>query len=461
MAGLVALGVVIGFTSLLFIGNLFGEPSAGQVDGAREAKAKAKPMRLLREEALTVFGKPLERPDPPADAKSLILVVLTAVRRDHVEAYGADWGRTPFFGELGRQGTVFDDVISASPFSRTAAPAFLAGAHAATFDLVEPGPGPNHRVLPESATTLAEVLRDAGWATFGVTANFNYNSDAGFAQGFDTYRNAQAQGFHPRARTYGGKVRDRATEIVATHLEQTPDRPFFLFVNFVDAHAPLRVAPDEVAQFDPERPNARYRAVVARVDGYVRGLVDAVEKRDRSRDTDLVVAILGDHGEGLEQPAHHGEMHGRLLYGSSVRVPWIMSGAGVAKGHRVEGLVSHVDVMPTLVDFLGVPVPEAATGTSLAQHLRGERSRTERSEAFSDTWYFTANRSSIWTATTQCQLDFGTTGLDDGFADACYDRTSDPEFTSPEADPDLTKRLRAWRQEVSASVGTSGSEMQP
>ena len=117
--------------------------------------------------------------------------------------------------------------------------------------------------------------------------------------------------------------------------------------------------------------------------------------------------------------------------------------------------------MPTVLDLAGVPAPSGIDGQSWAAQLKGNGNRTTRERAFSDTWYFNANRSSIWTERMQCQKDFGTAGKpEDTFADGCFDRKTDPDFLDLKADPELQAALEAWRAEVTKSV-TAGPAPDP
>lgn len=85
-----------------------------------------------------------------------------------------------------------------------------------------------------------------------------------------------------------------------------------------------------------------------------------------------LLMVVADHGEGLDLPAHHGNGHGRYLYASAVHIPLLLHPPGLPAGHVVDGLSMNVDVAPTLLDLLGVPVPEVYDGKSLADAARGE-----------------------------------------------------------------------------------------
>jgi arylsulfatase A-like enzyme len=463
VAGLVLVGALLTFGVVMFLANFSGqmakrEPLPGtngpppmakaKMKAKAKGKAKGPPRPLVPAEELLV------RTEPPADAATapegapnVVMVVLTAARRDQLTPYGGSPAVTPFLDRMAAKGTLFDDVISESPFSRASATALLTGRHSWALDMVEPGPLASQKVLPDEVTTMAEVFRQQGWHTFGVTGNFNLNTDTGLAQGFDLFRNAQYAGFAPGRRTEAPAVE----AIVGDWLQARPaDKPFFLFLNLVDLHAPIRSVEQEVENFDPDEPNAVYRAALNRVDRHLEGIWSKLSEAGVADSTLLVVTA--DHGEGLSTPEHHGAMHGRLLFDSSVVIPLIVSGPGVAEGHVVKGITAQVDVVPTVLDTVGLPLPSDLDGRSWAAAVKGQADTTERKRAYSATWHFTAHRGSVWTSDRQCQLDFGSVGIDDDFVDACYDRTVDPTFTNVITDRALTDELDAWHNDVMKGV---------
>lgn len=473
LAGLIVVGALLGFGALLFLANFSGQvsdPTRPRMGGdpfatdksknkAKIAKGKGPKVKAgkVPEGELVVIGPPIEPVTPPPGAKNLVVVILTAVRRDHVTPYGGDPKLTPFLNTLASQGARFGDFVSAAPFSRTADVALLTGHHAAALDMVDPGPGPESKVLGEGVTTLAEHLRGKGWWTTGVTSNFNLNSSTGLAQGFDKYRDAQQNGFAPGSRLDGSGVVQNASTFLRDRTDEEKKRPFYLQVSFVDPHQPIRSGPDLIEAWDPDKPNAGYRASVNRVDGYLKLLVDELDALGHTVGKDTYLVVVGDHGEGLEQPPHHGKQHGRLLYESSVAQPWIVAGPEVPGNRVVQGLASSTDLTPTVLELLGLPAPTGVEGRSWAAQVRGQGDRTTRDRAYSDTWYFTANRSSIWTDRLQCQKDFGSIDIDDAFAEGCYDRKTDPDFTNLVRDEALLAELVAWRLEVSKKVTESAA----
>ena len=205
-------------------------------------------------------------------------------------------------------------------------------------------------------------------------------------------------------------------------------------------------------QFDPKTPGSTYRAAVHRTDEYVRGLWDGLGQLGFDRSNTFLV-VVGDHGEGISQPEHHGKAHGRYLYESSLDVIWLVEGPGVPEGRVIDGLASTTDVFPTVLDLLGLPVPTGIDGRSWATQVLGKADRTTRERAFSDTWFADVSRASVRTERMACQKDFGSKeNARDTFVDGCFDRKTDPDFRNVTMDDALMAELVAWRAEVSAHL---------
>jgi arylsulfatase A-like enzyme len=119
---------------------------------------------------------------------------------------------------------------------------------------------------------------------------------------------------------------------------------------------------------------ALYDGGIRDADAYVGKLVDGIAERNLADSTLLV--LLSDHGEELME---HGTLanHGRSLYEELVHVPLIVSGPRVPKGKVVKGVVSHLDVAPTILEWLDLPAPSSFTGRSLVDAMNSGASPNE------------------------------------------------------------------------------------
>lgn len=388
--------------------------------------------------------------------RNVVLVIGCTVRADQLTPWGAPEDVTPFLASRAAQGVRFDDTIAQAPWTRPAVTAIVTGRHALELGMVEPGDGLNEHRLPDDVATLAGLLRGAGRRTLGLSANPNASAKYGFDNGFDRYVGDVQDWRHEAvAKVPGAVVVDQALDLVDG---LGPKEPFYLQLVLTDAHLPDDTSAAEVLRFSreglPQRV-ARYRARLRRVDDAVARLIVGLEARGHDgRDTLFV--FIGDHGEGLGYPVGHGPVHGRYLYPSSVHVPWLMWGGGVAKSVTVSGLARQLDLLPTVARYVGAPVPPEARGADLSPALRGQPV-AGADEAIVDTWFREANRAAIYTSTRFCQANFGAespvlvspTGLPlPRFEEGCFDRQADPEARRPFRDEQLFERLRRWRKET-------------
>ncbi|MEZ4319677.1 MAG: sulfatase-like hydrolase/transferase [Myxococcota bacterium] len=391
-------------------------------------------------------------PSPPAGAPNVVLVIGCTVRRDQVTPYGGPASTTPFLATLAERGALLEDPITAAPWTRAASAAIVTGHHALELGMVDPGDTRNDRRLPGAIDTLAERFRSAGYTTIGATANPNLNAAFGFEQGFDRY-------LQPRELWRDNMVKISGTGLLPELIEQIdtrpdPERPVFLQVMLVDAHAPFDPTPEELEPFlEPGVPEEvlRYRTGLRGLDDAVHALYDALPAAGLAPEH-TVFAFVSDHGEGLSMPEHHGKSHGRYLYSSAVHGVWLASGPGIPAGSRVPGVASQLDIGATLLGLAGLPSAVGGEARDLSGPVR-EASPTGRERAFTDTWFMTANRAASYGTDLACMMSFA---MDDPdaptgrFVPGCYDRTADPDQRQPLEPTDDARmvELIRWRADT-------------
>jgi arylsulfatase A-like enzyme len=226
---------------------------------------------------------------------------------------------------------------------------FTHGVRRNGFERLEPG-----------STTLAEVLQGAGFATEAITGSVVLRSTFGLNQGFDRYADVDARGAanEAMAERKGNQVADLALDA----LRRLRGGRFFLWVHFYDAHYPYesKEHPDSLSR-------EAYADEVSFVDTQVGRILAELSDLGLAKRT--VVVALGDHGEGLMD---HGESeHGYFLYESTLRVPLVARGPGIPRGRTVAPVVRTLDVVPTVLDWLGVTAPEGLQGHDLRRVIDG------------------------------------------------------------------------------------------
>lgn len=324
--------------------------------------------------SLACWSGPPDR-SAPLGGYDVLLIVVDALRADHLGSYAYTRDTSPFIDSLARQGIVFESAVSNSSYTRESVAALLTG------QLPSRGGAVGWFAQPDRAVPyLAEIFRGAGYRT-GFYSNAPQLGLQGFARGFDEFRLPTRSW---KISGEGGRLSALALEFI----RQAGDRPVFLYLHYLDPHAPYRPAPrlqrrfvrtplasplalyDDVVPrvgelvaegFGPGEPGfedlvARYDAEIASTDEAVRALLRGLEALGR-RERALVV-ITADHGEEFLE---HGFVeHAWTLYEESIQVPLILWAGEALEPARVAQRVSLVDVLPTVLALVGIEAPDGA-----------------------------------------------------------------------------------------------------
>lgn len=303
-------------------------------------------------------------PASPAPT-GLVIITLDTTRADHLSVYGYMDVSLPHLERLASNGVVFDQATSVGALTLPAHTSLFTG-------LLPPAHGVRDNsdpALGDSHVTLAEVLRARGFSTAAFVGAAVLDADRGLAQGFEQYAGVRfddADPFHRR----GDEVVDDAVGWLAG----VGSTPFFLWTHLYDPHRPYDPPPPFDTMHDP------YVGEIAFVDQQIGRLLEALDARGLTERT--IVVVAGDHGESRGE---HGERdHGVFLYQSVLRVPLIVQAPGIPP-RRVADVVSLTDIMPTMLDLLGVPVPPS-DGATLAGALHGHARPAER-EVYAESLY--------------------------------------------------------------------------
>jgi arylsulfatase A-like enzyme/Flp pilus assembly protein TadD len=289
---------------------------------------------------------------------NLLLITIDTLRADHVGAYGATTGATPALDALAASGIRFDQVQTAVPLTGPSHATILTGQYPpvhgvrgnVVFDL-----GPKY-------PTLATLLKRQGYQTAAFVGAYPVAAAFGFNQGFDTFN----EDFHetspgePGAERRANEVADSALswlESAAGATAPARGRPFFAWLHFYDPHAPY----SPPAPYRDRFAGHLYDGEIAFADSQVGRVIDWLHAS--RHDTDTVVVLLADHGEGLGD--HQELMHAVLVYQSTMRVPLMVSGPGVPRGVIVRSRAATIDVLPTAMGLLGFGVDPTLVGRDL------------------------------------------------------------------------------------------------
>ena len=308
---------------------------------------------------------------PAPRPASVLLISIDTLRADHLGTYGYARSTSPRIDALAKEGVLFQKTYATVPRTTQSVATLLTGLypkHHRARGLFSP-------LLPAN-TTLAEILKDRGYATWAVVSNLFLQPGKGFEQGFDSYSN-------PRSR-FGGDSSSQITDEALAKLRQADERPFFLWVHYLDPHWTYEPEPAFASRFDPgyepseamkalqegklqkgdiifnntlAEPDRRhlialYDGEIAQVDAQVGRLMDGISQAVRRG---MLIVLTSDHGESL---CEHGccFAHGETLYDDTLRVPLLFIFPGkLFPGQRVERNVSLLDVAPSVLRLLGLP----------------------------------------------------------------------------------------------------------
>jgi arylsulfatase A-like enzyme/Tfp pilus assembly protein PilF len=285
-----------------------------------------------------------------AAATPVILISVDTLRADHV-------GRqTPHIDSLAKNGTVFSQASSPFPLTLPA--------HVALFTSTFPfanGVQDNGIPLKPTATTLATVLKKAGYRTGAFVGSYVLDRRFGLSHGFDVYDGPlDLHNKVTAAPVEHKRPGDQVEEAAKSWVESKSNTPFFLFLHLYDLHAPYSL-PADPSQRHGE---TGYRAELAYVDQILGDFFSFLDKQGILQKA--LIVFTSDHGEGLGE--HSESSHGYFVYETTLHVPliihWPAGSKRIAKD-QVDDIVSLLDVAPTILEAIGVSRPAEMRGRSL------------------------------------------------------------------------------------------------
>ena len=361
---------------------------------------------MLRRLALIVLlaGCARDRPPPPAH---VLLVVVDALRPDHLGCYGYARPTSPRLDAFAADATRFTNAVASSTWTLPAVATLMTSLYPSVHGARRPsntmawGFDRAHFVaddaLDGSRTTLAEVLRAAGFRTGAFVTGAYPTRPFGFDQGFERFADNESRSF----RVNVAKLFE--------WLDRDPPARFFAYLHPTEVHSPYAAPMPQPGEdralfrveqkrwesfaFDPDyrgRVNGQFDTLwrirqrtlalapgdadhlvalydqgIAYLDYWLGELFDGLRTRGLLEHT--LIVVTADHGEELFD--HDSVEHGSTFYDETMRVPLIVRAPGI--GRVVEDQVAHLDVMPTILDLTGVRSDVFVQGRSLRPLLAG------------------------------------------------------------------------------------------
>jgi arylsulfatase A-like enzyme len=315
------------------------------------------------------------RSEPPRP-RNVVFILVDTLRADHLGAWGYSRPTSPNVDALARESLRFDSARSQASCTFPSANSILTSRYPSAF-LGQPA---EHELgIPDNIPSIAEILKQRGFRTAAVSASpvvrntpGRFNPGAGFGRGFDS--------FHEDCVWKSAACVNRAALPL---LESQDERPFFLYLHYLDPHGPYAPPKNHRRRWALGKPDKKfirdgnpnpigdmlykgapdpgatpadiqylidlYDEEIAFFDSQFADLMKALRKSGRLDDTILV--FTADHGEEFLEHGHI--KHCRTLFDSSIRIPMILHIPG-AEAKTLKQPVQNLDLLPTILDYLGV-----------------------------------------------------------------------------------------------------------
>src|SRR5216683_3751036 len=308
--------------------------------------------------------------------RDVFLITIDTLRADHVHCYGYDRIRTPALDQLAKEGVRFAQAFTPSPITNSSHTTILTG-------LLPSSHGVSDFGVPLAAIhpTLAELLAKRGYHTAAFIGAVILDSKSlapGLDRGFEFYDNFPE---HTTTKSRWGRLERRGMEVeqhAESWLNAHPDGSHFVWVHFYDPHDPYEPPPP----YSDIYKDHLYDGEIAYADSALGHFLAYLKKQGWYEGA--MIVVVGDHGEGLGE--HREDTHGIFLYDSTIHVPLLVKLPNSREaGKEIEAQVRSTDILPTILELLGLPIPGKLDGASLTLFFTG--SETTPRTVFGQTDY--------------------------------------------------------------------------
>lgn len=329
----------------------------------------------------------------PKRNPNVLVLVVDALRPDHMGCYGYPLPTSPAMDALARRGVLFADATSLASYTRAAVPSIFASVHPGAHGILNQGK--EVEILSDEYVTLAETLKERGYVTAAFAPNPSLHRSFNFDQGFDLYDDDFQIGVRGAQEFETAR---RINERTLAWLRANPEKPFFAYLHYRDVHAPYvppapydkmfdkpgAGRPLSEAEYKSHPPDMRkphrfrdldtyvelYDGEIRYTDDHLGRFLETISKEGFLENT--VIFLTADHGESFLE--HRSWTHGSGLYEELTRVPLLMVLPGDEhKGRRVTEPVQTTDIYPTVLELLDAELPPQVQGRSLLGDLDAKR----------------------------------------------------------------------------------------
>jgi len=309
---------------------------------------------------------------------NVLIVSIDTLRADHVSAYGYSRSTTPNLDALIEGGVRFDRARTIEPLTGPALVSMLTSVHPQ-----DHGASRNGLRMRTGLASLPKALQARGYQSVAYIGNWTLRDKlSGLAEHFESYNEVLT-----RARWWGMVRReadaedltDSALEWLDSNAGRHSVQPFFMWVHYVEPHAPYRLHEDYLEQLGlkpggKQPPEDRYDTEIAFVDASIGRLLDYMD--ETKLDENTIVVFVSDHGESLGEHGYWG--HGRNLYEPTLRIPMSITWKGKLRPGAIEAPSLIIDLAPTILGMLEQEGPSTFEGFDWTGVFSGDAAPTGR-----------------------------------------------------------------------------------
>lgn len=359
---------------------------------------------------LFLIALPLQAQQSGAQTGKLphvLLVTIDTLRADHMSGYGYERNTSPYLDELMNDGVRFTQARTTIPLTCPALASMLT-----SLQPHEHGSTRNGLPIRERLPSLPKMMARGGYTSAAFVSNSVLrNHLCGLTEHFDVWEEVlnRRKFLFTWREAHADDVTEQGLEWANEHLDNS-DKPFFLWVHYVEPHFPYNLQEDYVKQVGVSRggstfsPRNRYDTEIARVDASVGYLLEELGKKIDKEN--LLVVFTSDHGESLGNHGYWG--HGKYVYDTGLHVPFSVTWPGKLDAGVIDAPLVISDLPSTLLSLLSLPVPESFKGYDFTPVMLGDVP-----QPLDRITYFQAHKSSVLASEKQRASEIRPEGLNE------------------------------------------------
>lgn len=343
-------------------------------------------------------------PEPGKKPQGVIFLVVDTLRTDHLNIFGYERETTTHLKQFAEEGVAFSNAVAQGTWTKVSQSSMVTSLYPQSHQIFEVP-----HTLPASAETIAEVYREAGYATVSYSSVLFTGKQNNMHQGYEELHEKKSIDDEE----FTSKTSKHYVDRIIPWLEQHKDVPFFAYLHVFDPHSPYRPrAPYDTVWARPEDqermqeiekqmaeadvklihkmpmkeeyvsktgndPDELLRIYTDWYDGSIVGMDNEIGRlldalKGMGIDDDTLIVFASDHGEELWE---HGRFfHSHTVYSELSQVPLVFrwpNASGFQTGSTVDRVIENLDIMPTLLELSGIDGPSAMQGRSLLPLIDG------------------------------------------------------------------------------------------